>query len=368
MRMLVAVLAFFPWVDSALLPWRWWDEVLLLACLLAAPLRPLLPWSAAAFFALHLASIAAHQVPLGIAVDALRVAFQPMLWAVATVSLLRDPDRRREFVDLTVACGVAVAAGAVAQYALGAESPRWTNKPWIPQFRAVSVFANPNALAAWLNLVLALALAHAWFEPDPRRRAAYAGSSVLLAAALVLTFSRGGWLGFGAMALAGAAVLRVRAVVVLVPALAVLLLAPSCVSERAGRLLEPAYYRQSASSGRLANWMEASARVAADPLLGAGPGGAGGSVAHLYGRAQGVWVDNQFLKVAAETGLPGLAAFLALLAALAGRALRSRDRAAGLAFLGGLVAVGVQSLTAEVLEALYVGVLFWAMAGMVLEA
>jgi len=72
-------------------------------------------------------------------------------------------------------------------------------------------------------------------------------------------------------------------------------------------------------------------------------------------------------------GLPGLAALLSLLFALGWRAdrvrrsaARARDRALALGVLGGIVTLAIQSATASVSEALYVGVAFAALVGVVL--
>lgn len=398
-RLLVWVLALFPWIDAGLrlgVPrlglglgqqvGRGWDEVFLAVCLgwvgwalLRRRRVPALPRPVAIslllFAVAAVASLVAGGVPPAVGLDAVRVTFQPMLFGLVAMVLLEDPARRGELVDLVVVSGVAIALAGIVQYAGRFESPRWLDKPTTEQFRVVSIFANPNALGGYLAMVLAFALPGAWLSPPGRRRVAYLGACAVLGAALALTFSRGAWVGCAAAGLLLTVLLGLARRRWLWAAAAgtavVLLLAPGEVGERLAELFDPAYYLQSARYGRLAFWSRALDAIAERPLFGTGLGMFGGSVALRHGVAGATWVDNHYLKLGAETGLVGLAGFVALLAAVLAAAVEAQRRAAGrreramaLGVAGTVVAIALQSATAGVLDALYVGVHFWTLAGL----
>ena len=392
-------LAFFPWIDFAVrlggarigVPsalTRGWDEMLIVAGLAVAasatrtasaskPLvRPSIRTPLVVCLAAAVLSVLVNGVPVPIAVDALRVTFQPALVGVIVLATLRDPGPRDRFVDHVIASAGLVALLALVQYALGIEGPRWANKPNADQFRVVSVFANPNALGAYLTLALALALALAASTSAGVRRTAYVVSACTLAAGLGVTFSRGAWAGCVVMCGTLVALADRKAVMALFVAAALgtaVAVVPRSAPARVAELGDPAYYQQSARYGRLAFLQTAVASIRDHPVFGVGAGNFGGSVALRHGVLGATWVDNLYAKVAAEMGLPGLAALLSLLFALGWRAdrvrrsaARARDRALALGVLGGIVTLAIQSATASVSEALYVGVAFAALVGVVL--
>lgn len=220
---------------------------------------------------------------------------------------------------------------ALVQYAFHLEGPLWRNHAWSSHFRVASIFSNPNALAAYLNVALAYALAVSLAVRDASRRALGACAAAVLLAGLFVTLSRGAWLGCLALVVTLAVLAPAPRAWLLTTALvaigAMLLLGPAEIASRAGELLDPAYYRQSAESGRLAFWADAWDAIRRRPFIGVGPGMYGGSVAIQHGVPGANWVDNHFLKIAAETGLLGLAAFVALLGALLQRAFEDARRA-----------------------------------------
>ena len=184
-RIVLWPLAFFPWIDYLVrtvcdfhgfhfLPGPVWDELFLVFCmvlvLFGSRTGPGMPdrsgpvrWCFLTFVLACALSLSVNGVPFRMGVEALRVTFQPMLYALITMVLLRDEGLRDEFIKLIILSGVLIALAGLGQYALGIESRRWVNKPNMEQFRIVSIFANPNALAGYLNMVLAFSLARAWY-------------------------------------------------------------------------------------------------------------------------------------------------------------------------------------------------------------
>ena len=214
-------------------------------------------------------------------------------------------------------------------------------------WRAFGLFFNPNLLAGYLAIATPLALMVAAVHKRIARIGfAYAGA--LMALALVLTGSRGGWLAFlvGALVLFAAAGLALgRGRLGLVGAVAVVVAAGSLAIA-----LPPLRARlATAFSGqehafRVLTWKGTLRMAAAYPALGSGPG-TFEYVFPKYAIAGFTRMAHQnYLQVLAENGPAGLAAFLWLLAAavvMSARALRRgelTDRLTAAACLAGLAA------------------------------
>ena len=197
-------------------------------------------------------------------------------------------------------------------------------------------FVNPSHMASYLVLALPAALACAAGARSAPARAAGAFAAVVLAAALVLSRSRGGWIA----SLAGAAVLgtfslRARAAGRLTGVLALvaagvalgLLALPGTLPALASRVgtLTPGQD----AFGRAGPWGAALQLTCARPLTGWGPG----TYAHAFlaVRPPGYYfrpshAHQELLELGVELGVPGLALGLALGFALARRAVRAAAR------------------------------------------
>jgi putative inorganic carbon (HCO3(-)) transporter len=215
-----------------------------------------------------------------------------------------------------------------------------------------------NAVAAYLELMAAPAAWMAWRRWHRRWPAVLLAASALLA--LVITGSRGGWMG-AAAGLGVLAVLRIRdieamrvrrvlaanRVAVVIAAAAVILL---------GAIAAPALFVRldAGDAGRVELWRAAWAIFTGHPVLGAGPGAWQGlrplssisdpNTAVLY------TCHDSVLQILAETGVLGLVAvtWLALAIARAGareirRSTGERRVEAEIA-VAALVAIGVHSL------------------------
>jgi O-antigen ligase len=304
-----------------------------------------------------------------------------VIWLLA-VNLVR---RRWQALGLITCILLAPASEAIyglIQFALGIGPPSFRIAPTMPFVRAYGTIGQPNSFAAYLNmgwpLALALAIGLTWYALSRFRRnshmsmidAAQALSTdesyspfsilhspflrwflvlgswflaVLLVAGLLASFSRGAWLGAAigvfsmALALGGRArwwALAALALGGLVLALGGVGALPSFV---ATRLASIARYVSFFDVGSVAitpdnfavvermSQMQAGARMfIAYPLTGVGPGNY--SVAYPT-FAVGQWyvsrghAHNYYVHIAAEAGIVGAIAYLALLAGLARQAL-----------------------------------------------
>jgi O-antigen ligase len=385
------VLAVFPWLDfaarRALGPGLGgaWDEALLLVLFVgvlfgAVVLRrfelttvPLtLPLGIA--FVAAVGSVLLNDVPFETGIFALRVTFEPVLFFYAAYLLPKNARWVRYAVCVFLATSVVLALHGLFQYVTGAPMPKaWVDaqEQAIIGTRAYSIVENPNGLGAFLLMGALLAGSLMFARLRAATRVLMFLVFVVLVAGIVVTFSRGAWLGLvvGAVALAALAHRRLLAWFVGVGVVSPLVF-PEAVLTRISFGFSGAYLAKSLTAGRLFMWQAALYRAFENPLFGLGLGTFGGTSAFLFGYSR-LWVDNFYLQMAAEGGLILLSAFIWMLwragkgmvaAYVDGRDPGTKAVAAGI--FGGFVAVCVANVTASVWETLVVGQAFWFLAGM----
>ncbi len=348
-------------------------------------------------------------------VQSTRWAAAALVYTAAVSALRDDTDGGRRLV-LTVAVLAAALISAVIglvqyRYGIGPASFGIGNG----HVRAYGTIGQPNSFAGYLNqawptavgLLIALIV-----RPRCGRllwpALAAGGAAAVILAGLLVSFSRGGWLGAGAGLLiallllvqqsaadqrrrvlrqiGGPWALTVAAVLVLaggalVPAvssrLSSLLTALQPIDLRAVEITDANF----AIVERTAHLQAALVMIGERPWLGVGPG----SYDAAYERPDrpdqpAVWfrpwaesrghAHNYYLHIAAEAGLAGLAAYLLLLGVLAQTMLRQLRAARGRmelgAAIGGLImlaAVGGHNLF-ENLHVLNIGLQFAAVAAL----
>lgn len=376
----------FPLIDFALRRSRiplfssLWDEAAILLglalvarrvrsgqALRASPvLRPM-----GLFLALSAAVLLTDPVHLSIGLEGMRATFEYMLALFIVLNLVDDLGEVRRYAYVLIGLGTAVAAFGIYQYVTRAPMPEsWVSVTESLQTRAYSIVGSPNGLGDHLALLLPLALGLAWYERTPRRRFIPLAAAGILAAGLLVTFSRGAWL-----ALVGAVTIVVlsldrRLLLALLAGAVLLTAAVPPVTHRVGQLASSEYWQRSmVYGGRLYRWHEAYLQMARSPLTGAGVGQFGGAVA---ARRLGVmYTDNYYAKVAAESGLTGLAGFVALMAACARlgsqafRTLRERrERALAIGLWGALLVVVFHNAVENIFEIPFLNGYFWFLAGL----
>jgi O-antigen ligase len=162
--------------------------------------------------------------------------------------------------------------------------------------RLGSLVRDPNILGTLIGLALPFTMYSLVRLPAGRNRWLVAGAAVVLALALLLTYSRGSWLGvlvgFGIVSL----IIDRRALVVFIGVLAVAYVTAVIMPKGilAGGVAAPGYDPfattvnriQNVSQGRDLRWRlitNAVPIVEAHPLLGVGPGRYGGAAASIFG-------------------------------------------------------------------------------------
>jgi O-antigen ligase len=330
---------------------------LLVALRRGLDLRSLLLLPGAAWVgALALAALTSQRPAASIEALALLLIAAPAYLVVRAV--LAD-QRLRPRLDWLVVVSTTVFVVAYLLQALTQWLSWWSIAgPSIPPLRPGDVgltVGTVNAVALYLELLAPIAVWLLWARW--RSKAFTASLSILAVLALIVTGSRGAWLG----ALAGGAVAAVlawraigmpmpgrpsrpRALAVVAAAVVVLLMLPGLV----GRML-------SGDAGRIELWSAAWSMFSGSPLVGVGPGAWPGMRASTPISDDNLAVlatsHNSILQILAETGLVGLlaAAWLGLaIVRVAWRAITNPDDPGGrrmaIAASASLVAAGVHSV------------------------
>lgn len=242
--------------------------------------------------------------------------------------------------------------------------------------RAYGTFQQPNPYAGYLGLLFPMALAlllsapSAWRGAVASRRwrvatwVGVAAAGALALAGIVASWSRGAWIGLAASTATVILLRGRRWAVALLVALAVV--GALMGAGAATNLLPPAVLERFADVGayfrpfdvravevtdanwaiveRMAHWQAGWAMFSDRPWLGVG---FGNYEAVYPAYAIGIWRDplghahNYYINVAAEAGLLGLAAYLAVIAAALAQAGRGVARSSGLTRAVCIGAVGM---------------------------
>lgn len=186
-------------------------------------------------------------------------------------------------------------------------------------FRAVSFFPDPHIFAFYLALSLSFIAANLWPSQDDKLNKLKTATLVCGVTALLLTFSRGAYLGLSAalifillknliskrqikkVAVPGAAILI---------ALIILLNFNNPISQRFYAAFN---LTEGSNAQRIAIWKEALGFFKQNPLLGIGVGNYALEKNALADYRDPSNAHNLYLDIAAETGIFGLAAWLILI-------------------------------------------------------
>jgi O-antigen ligase len=263
-------------------------------------------------------------------------------------------------------------------------------------YRLASIFGDPNVFGALLSATLPFAISAAARSPTARDRWVAASIVLLLAVALWLSFSRGGWLGMlVGFTIAGLILDRrswlvgIAAVVVAFAIVSVMPrnLAVAKSSHKAQNPITSTQQRvETVGRGqdlRTLFVINAIPILADHQLVGVGPGMYGGAAADLFGsrvyadyrtnlllNAQQRTVDNFWLHLFVESGVLGGLAFIGMLLTIGVPLLRSASHAMRWrrVVLFGISAAAlsliVNSGTTMLLEASSVAFVFWFVLGL----
>ncbi len=296
------------------------------------------------------------------------------LFALAVTDVCRDRRLCVRLIQVIVFSGTLVALYGIAQSALGLESTeKWVDLEEFENIslRVYSTLGNPNVLSEYLLLTTPLAAACALNARTVNGRIAGGFATAAMLGCLVLTWSRGGWLG---IVLAAAVFLIIMdrrfAVLGVLGAAGLLALAPASIMARLASIGSMA---DSSTSYRVYIW-QATLNLLRDYwMFGIGTGiTAFQSIypQYSFNAVSAPHSHNLFLQMACECGAPGLLAILGVFAScvrgLCGGMTRTdrRGKVWLAALLSSLVGFFFQSMTDYSFYNYRVALTFWTVAGL----
>jgi len=255
-----------------------------------------------------------------------------IFWLIANI--VDTPERFRAVTLTLVIASVPLAAVAIMHFLSGDIAPGGNYQDYkrIVGYNA-PLTQNPNDLALTLNLLLPFSVAHLIRARGALARSILTGVVLLVTAAIVLTFSRAGFLALATMLalylwkLSRSTQRHWALVMVLVALLSVAFL-PGSYIHRIGTITNMQTDRSGSSQARWDGMVAATRLALQHPLLGVG---AGMNILALNEARGPLWkeVHNVYLEYGADLGLPGLALFLALLGSCWSRMRRTQRAAEG---------------------------------------
>ncbi|TYP57818.1 O-antigen ligase family protein [Thermosediminibacter litoriperuensis] len=237
--------------------------------------------------------------------------------------------------------------------------------------RVYATLENPNVLAEYLVFVIPVVMAFMWAEARTIRKAVFGGLLGVIVLCLILTLSRGGWLGLALAVVIFAAVADRRLfIVLLVLALVSPLFLPQVIINRVASI---GSLEDSSNAYRVTIWV-ASLRMLRDYwLTGLGLGLQAFSRVYrdyMIAGTPALHSHNFYLQLGIEMGVLGLVSFLWFTATVlngAGRVFRGHRKA-----WAALLAAGIAgAVSGHLFHGLFdhvwfsprIGLAFWEMTG-----
>ena len=306
-------------------------------------------------------------------VGALTVAF--LLFAIVLENAIRSKRQLDGLIRAMVLVGAVVALYGVCQYLFGwgYQSAAWVDSDMFSSitFRVPSTFSNPNMLGQYFILIIPFGGACLLTAKHWNSRMVWLICCGLMCVCMLLTFSRGAWLG---LLFAGAVffVLLDPRLILLAPFAfaALVLVMPDAVI---GRFTSIGNMGDASTSYRVYIWMGVLAMLKKYWLCGIGPGdGAFNLVypAYSYNSIVAPHSHNLYLQIICDAGICELLAFLMILFHYFRRLCvamgREKDRDSRLFQIAAVASVCgflVQAMTDYSFYNYRVMFLFWAVLG-----
>jgi O-antigen ligase len=279
-------------------------------------------------------------------------------WLIA--ALVTSRARLRMFGWALVLCSIPLALTALMHFGSGT----YVTSSAAPLQRIggiAGITGNPNDLALTLNLVIPITGALLLTSRGLLPRAVAVVSLLLSVPAVIVTFSRAGFLTICAIAIASVSCFVKRratapAATILVVAVGVLPFLPTGYLERLNTITDIEADRTGSATGRWGDYQLSVRLITQNPIVGVGLGQDILALDQI--RLRPTWrnVHNAYLEYAIDLGVPGLLMFLALLVTSLRSARRVEVRASREPALGdlGIIASGVRiALVAFVVAAFF---------------
>lgn len=290
------------------------------------------------FLALALASFVAglgHAPPTQTVIRHFAEVLLSIILFFMVVDTVRDEARLSRFVRVVMIAGFVAALVAIVLYVLPDRTTMellsrlrvfgYSEGPGVLRYirddpsltqRATGTSVDPNVLGGLLIMTLSVSVAQAFGARPVIRRRWAALIVATMAVALVLTISRGSFLGAGAVAL-GLGLFRYRKILPILIAGMVLILILPQTQDYVTHFTEGLQGQDLATQMRFGEYRDALTLIGRYPIFGVGFTGSPDLDTYIG-------VANVYLLIAQEMGLVGLGAFLLVMFTLFGWAWQAR--------------------------------------------
>lgn len=262
-----------------------------------------------------IAGISSYAMMKSISIWMIYFAFMAMYFVI--INTVTSKKILNNILIVFVLSGVCVCLYGLAQYVFGWD----TNQAWMDEemfedikMRIYSTLNNPNVLGEYILLVLPVSIGLMWTKKEFCSKVIYALLSALMFVALILTFSRGCWIGImiaAAVFITFAAGKLWGLMLVALPALPMVL--PESILNR---FLSIGDMKDSSTSYRVYIWMGCLAMVKDFWLSGIGMGQEAFNQVYpfyAYNSIVAPHSHNLFLQILVESGISGIIVFLIIM-------------------------------------------------------
>lgn len=245
------------------------------------------------------------------------VYFAFMVFYFVVINTVKTKKQLFDLLTLFSLSGLVVCLFGIMQYVLGWNvSQAWTDEEMFTdiKMRIYSTLENPNVLGEYILLVLPVTIGLMWKKKGIFTKIIYGGMAAVMGLALILTFSRGCWIGIiaaaGVFVTFAAGKLWGLALIVL-PIIPMIL--PQSIINRFTSIGDMS---DSSTSYRVYIWMGTLLLLKDFWLSGIGPGPEAFNQVYpfySYSAVVAPHSHNLFLQIWVESGIVGVLSFLILL-------------------------------------------------------
>ncbi|MDD3570919.1 MAG: O-antigen ligase family protein [Lachnospiraceae bacterium] len=297
-----------------------------------------------------------------------------VLFSIVIINAIESKRQVKILLFLMVCVGVLVALYGFYQYMFQDKfGGVWVDTEMFEgMFRVYSTFANPNVLGEYFLLIIPLAVACFFITKPLIMKLFYLGATGAMLLCLILTYSRGCYIGILVAAAIFLVLLDKRFIFL---GFIGLLLMPFVLPETIlNRFMSIGNMEDSSTSYRVYIWMGTIAMLKDYWFSGVGPGQAAYNLVYPvygYNGISAPHAHNTYLQIMCDSGIIGIIAFFVIIyqyfKALFCSYLKEADKTARILTIGAMAAVAgflVQSLFDYTFYNYRVMLLLWAVIGM----
>ena len=221
---------------------------------------------------------------------------------IVIVNVVRTEARVKILLSVSIITAVLLSIGAINEYRLGL----MTIEGYRAGGRGTGLFGNTNDMALHLVTMLPLSVAFFFGSRGPLRKTTHAICAALMIFAMVLSYSRGAFLGvlvafaFFAFKIGRRSKIEIAAVVV-IAAVGMILVAPSGYGNRLLSIFIPELDPNGSADSRRGELLRSTYVALRHPFLGIGMGNYQPNMSY-----RGLVTHNSYTQVASEMGLIAL--------------------------------------------------------------